>query len=271
MLATVSNIEQTLNEEGYVLLPKIEDAVIEQLKEVYDHLIATEMQPNEMLWSITFQNKALVSYVSKTIVELVFPHIEKHIKNICPITGTFMAKSAKTYAVQAHQDWTFVNDEPSKSSYTCWLPLVNTHEENGMMGFYPKSHLQFLHPRASPTPHIGQNFPQSEDIYKHIKYVPQQAGQAAVFNHRTIHASLPNITDQDRPAIGLSFRPLDAQLIHVSLKPGNQSPKKVCKYAIDEKFFNRFSNDDILRYHDAGKLLDGYEIIGEQDFDWENY
>lgn len=271
MVKTPTNIEQTLADEGIVLLPKIEDKIIDALREVYDNLIATEMQPNEMLWSITFQNKPLVSYISKTIVDLVFPHLQQYLQNISPITGTFMAKSAHTYAIQAHQDWTFVDDEPNKSSYTCWMPLVNTNEQNGMMGFYPKSHLYFINHRASPTPHIGQNFPQSEEIYKHLQYIPQQAGQPAVFNHRTIHASLPNKTATDRPAIGLSFRPTDSRLIHVSLKPGNSSPKKVCKYAIDEKFFNRFSNDDILRNYESGKFLEGYDIIGEDVFDWKNF
>ena len=94
-----------------------------------------------------------------------------------------------------HQDWTFV-DSPDYFSMTVWVALVDTHEQNGALGFIRGSHRFFDKPIGSPSPEF-QTCPQGHEalLYEYLEFVPLKAGEAVVFDNRTIHGATPNRTD----------------------------------------------------------------------------
>ena len=261
MIIKDKNVAEALETKGFSKLPLIEQGLLTNLLATYSTLVA-ELKAGGTYWSMSDGNKELASSLNKSIIGVVFPYLQLYFDDIKPIVSTFMIKTAHAPAVNLHQDWTFVNEEPKQSSFTCWMPLVDTTLENGRMGFIPGSHNRFLGYRASPSPPFGHLFPQEESLFKQMEYIVQQAGEAVVFNHRVIHGSEPNTTELNRPAIGLTFTSVKSQLVHLFLKPGNGQPT-LAKYAIDEAFYDKYSNTELQDIFIKGKGIPDYEVIEE--------
>ena len=125
---------------------------------------------------------------------------------------------------------------------TVWIALVDTDESNGALGFVRGSHLFFDKPVGSPSPEFRTCTQGHEAIlYEYLDFVPLAAGEALVFDNRTIHGATPNVTDAPRLAVGIGMTPREAQLYHFFLVPGDPaaSPRTIAKLRVDEGFFER--------------------------------
>jgi hypothetical protein len=91
-----------------------------------------------------------------------------------------------------------------------------------------------------------------------------KAGEALVFDNRTFHGSPPNTTDMPRVAFGIGFVQKDAKLVHYYLKPGTLDT--VLKYEMDEPFFRKYENKQLSKMYDAGELIEGYPMVGEEPY-----
>jgi len=94
-------------------------------------------------------------------------------------------------------------------------------------------------------------------------------GEALIFDHRTFHASTPNITDDPRLAIGLGFTQEEAVLCHYSMK---QNGKKdwLLKYAIDDSFLLTYDNAKISQMYDRNENIIGFDVIDEIPYECPN-
>jgi hypothetical protein len=262
MIIRDKNIAEPLTTTGFSKLPQMEPALLEKLLYLYSEYVVAEMKAGQTYWSMSDHNKKLVRFLNKSVINLLYPYIQLYFDEVRPIVSSFMVKPAHAPNVQFHQDWTFVDNEPNANSFTCWIPLVATNTANGKMGFLPGSHNRFTGYRASPSPPFGHIFPQDESLLKGVEYIDQLAGEPVVFNHRVIHGSLPNKTNADRPALGFTFTSIHNKLVHMFLKPGaNESV--LAKYAVDEAFYDKYSNAELIDLYINGSKIPDYDVIEE--------
>lgn len=251
-----------LLEDGVARLPRLSEAEFEALQKIYTEQVLPAAAENEFYWSISDNNKERTRQINQQIKEVLTGYLQKHFKNIRPIVTSFIVKAPEALTLVAHQDWTFVDNEPEQNSYTCWIPLVDVNEKNGHLGFYKGSHLLYQGYRASPSPQYPRLFPETDETFSKLEYVDMQAGDAIVFNHRIVHASKPNQSDAFRPAVIIAFTSKDSTLIHAYLKPDKQRDT-LQKYLVDEAFFDVYSNRELAELYEAGKELPGYHLQSE--------
>jgi hypothetical protein len=210
------------------------------------------------------EDKQKVARIREKIYEIALPKAMEHFYNAKVIAGSFVVKEKNPQGVvPPHQDWTFVENEGEYYSVTCWIPLVPTKLENGYMGVIKGSHLMYDNIRPSPSPQVPT--PLMEHlftIFPYLEMFEMQPGEALIFDHRTFHASSPNITDNPRIAIGIGFTQQDAEICHYSLKQ-NGKKDTLIKYKVDDAFLLKYDNAKISKMYDEQVEIDGYEALEE--------
>ncbi len=251
-----------LNEEGILKMPMLSDEQTKAIFSIYNEEILPALGSNPFYWSISDEDKARTKLINKKLKEIVLAYLLEHFADIRPIVSSFIVKAPGSESLVAHQDWSFVDHEPENNSFTCWIPLIDINEDNGILGFFPKSQNLYLGHRASPSPQYPRLFPENENTFSKLQYMTLRAGEPVVFNHRIIHASKPNVSNQFRPAIILAFTATESKLVHYFLKP-NASNKTLQKYAVDEAFFDKYSNNELSQLFKQGLNIPDYSVIEE--------
>ena len=103
------------------------------------------------------------------------------------------------------------------------------------MGFVKGSHQYFDYLRGFP--YEAMKSPVSLNRLRIIPYLnllSMKAGEAVVFNHKTIHGSLSNYTADERIAISMGLRPVDSPMWVFYIKPGEDT---LLKYDITAEFY----------------------------------
>jgi len=260
MISSRPEMTELLLSQGYCVLPVMEHAGLNALLEFYFKHLHGQVGQDGFYRSISDADRSRTALLNSKIKGLLMPHLRQFFSDIRPIVGSYMVKPPGAEAMAAHQDWTFVDNEPDFESYTCWMPLVDTDSENGMLGVVPGSHSEYLGPRASPSPQFPRGFPETDETYSRLRYLPLRAGEAVVFNHRVVHASLPNTSGQDRPALILAFTSGNSTLIHLTLSATGDR-KELHKYLVDEAFFDRYSNESLSVIHERCSSIPEYVVI----------
>jgi hypothetical protein len=256
------SVQATLESEGVVVLPPLPEHIFNGALDLYKESVLPFLSIHEFYSSISDLNRERTIELNRKLKQILLEYLELHFEDVRPIVASFIVKPAQAETLVAHQDWTFVDDEPKRSSYNCWIPLVDVKEENGHLGFYKGSHNLFLGYRASPSPQYPRIFPENEETFSKIEYLDMKAGEAVVFNHRVIHTSKPNQTNAFRPAIILAFTSKENRLVHTYLKP-NSEKSILQKYMVDEDFFDKYSNNELFEIFESGKELSDYQVKEE--------
>lgn len=255
---------------GFIKLPALEQQEIDTLKEfLYNSGIKKENEYGFYV-GMDHEDKSLVSKMMNLVEEVSMSKVSKYLMDYQLITASYVIKDPNPKGVvPPHQDWTFVEDETRHCSVTCWIALVDTDMENGCMGVIKGSNHFFNNVRPSPSPQVPSPLAKHMfSLFPYFELLPMKAGEALIFDNRTFHASPPNISSMPRIAVGLSFTQKDAQLRHYYLKPGTKDT--LLKYKITPDFFTKYDNGTLSKMYDSGKLIEGYEFIGEQRYTWED-
>lgn len=147
-----------------------------------------------------------------------------------PLGATFMVKSkGENGSLHPHQDWSIV-DETKFHSYNIWLPLVDVSEKNGTLLILPGSHKLFNNIR-------GLNIPSSfekveEAVWQYMVPIQLKAGEALVYDHRLLHASGTNKTEEPRLVIVYGIIPANAEMRYYYGHNGN-----IEEYACTPEFY----------------------------------
>jgi hypothetical protein len=138
--------------------------------------------------------------------------IDEYFNNCNPLGGSFIAKGkGERGTLHPHQDWNIV-DEQHFRSFNIWVPLVNLHEKNGAIRIEPGSHLWDFNYRSA---NIGFAYPEKEQgLWKSMLRLDMKAGEALIYDHRLIHASGNNETDEIRLACVYGIIPNGAQMFY---------------------------------------------------------
>jgi hypothetical protein len=103
-------------------------------------------------------------------------------------------------------------------------------------------------------------------MFPYLDFVPLKAGEAVVFNIKTFHGSLPNFSDQERPAIRIDICHKEAPLFCYFLNK-KSGWNKIEKYSVDDLFFTSYSNERLLEIYDNDETFpDGIFIKSEHYF-----
>jgi Phytanoyl-CoA dioxygenase (PhyH) len=129
-----------------------------------------------------------------------------------PLTCVFVSKgTGPSSEVAPHQDWSFV-DEHQHTSLNAWIPLCDTSAENGALALVKRSNRLPFAIRGTYIP-VAAGFSRA-DLGPHLTTVSMRAGDALIYDHRMIHTSEPNRSDERRTAATLNLRPKEATAVH---------------------------------------------------------
>ncbi len=257
-----SALQHQFEASGFVVLDLIDQGTVDRLRAFHDGLSNAAVPQNGFQVSLDNESSRFVRAVSERLVDEVGPSVERHLTDHQIFTASFVTKSPNPLGVvPPHQDWTFV-DESRFWSATMWCPLVDVNVENGALALLKGSHLLYDHVRPSPSPQYAPPFKdQLRDIFPYMQLVDLRAGQAVVFNNRTLHASPPNGTDRIRIAFGIGVTHRDARLRHYYLLPGQPRPA-IEGYEVTPEFFVHYNNARLSALYQRGDKPRGLDCIG---------
>jgi len=246
--------QRRYDELGYEVLPPIPGDVVERVRRSYESSLFEDHYQSGHV--ISLYNGALSDRrrVHELLVSETFPFLEAHLIDREPYLSTFLVKEPGSLPIAPHQDWSHT-DETEHDSVMCWIPLVDTDRHNGALGFVNGSHRFFDYLRAfpyqtAPTP----DFLYCQELVPYLTIVPMRAGEVVVFNNRTIHGSMRNMSDELRPAFTFSLHPKDRPLVFHYLKP-NRRLDTLLRYEVTSDFYLANPNPRTAEIYHRGDLI----------------
>jgi len=249
-------------ENGYALVNLLNKEEVEELLRYYQSLNNNHI--GEYGFHVSMDNKDydFVNGVISKLESVILPRAKEHFLPCKMFTGSFVVKEPRINSfVPPHQDWSFT-DDTQYNSVTVWTALQDTDINNGAMAVLPGSHKWFTGPRASPSPgYITPFQAHGMDLFPYMQLIPMKAGQALIFENKTLHASPPNNSSIARVGAGIGITQADAPLLHYYVIPGSD-PQELQSYEVDREFFFKYSNTILLRLQKEGKYPEGYKKKG---------
>jgi hypothetical protein len=186
-----------LFKDGYIVIPFLEEQEIGKLRDIYheyhadDHIVGLYVSAHAKSWDEMIE-------ISNKMQGIVEPAIDRNFENVQKIGGSFIVKAPDAQNIlHPHQDWSIV-DEDIHRSFTIWIALQDTDDENGAMYVLPGSHEWVRGYRHVTIPSVyGKIY---DLTWQYMHPVHLKAGEAIVFDHALVHASKPNISNTLRIA-----------------------------------------------------------------------
>lgn len=257
-------------EEGYVKIQNIIQAEdIKKLKD-YFYLQFGQNVKNSlygMFVSLDEKDRLKSKKAMELIQELITPKLENHLQNYKIHLGSYLVKTPNPYSfTYPHQDWLFV-DNSNKEDFSCtiWISLEDIDKDSGTLGFIKGSHIFLDNIVGSPSPEIKTATMGHEKLLlSYMKIENVNAGDALLFNNKTIHAAFPNISKKDRIAVGIGITPIDSEIYHYFLKP--KTKNKILKLKANEMFFRTYNNDSLRTLYRKNRIPNFAEIKEEIEY-----
>lgn len=203
-------LDLQLLEQGYVIVPFLEEQTVEKLKDFYykshpdqlEGMYATAHVPD-----IDFRIK-----MNNYIQEQFQASIDQYFYDCNPLGGSYIAKgSGEKGSLVPHQDWNIV-DESMYRSFNIWTPLVDVSPKNGTLLIEPGSHLWNFNYRSASIPFA---YPEKEkDLWQSMLQLEMKAGEALIYDHRLIHASGVNNSSEIRLVCVYGIIPNEAPMYY---------------------------------------------------------
>ncbi|MFN8321298.1 MAG: phytanoyl-CoA dioxygenase family protein [Chitinophagales bacterium] len=268
-LFTDNSVQEFYNQYGYAKFRILDEPEVKILYDYYYEQGLNEQAGTGFSMSMENADKEKVARIREKIYEVALPKAMNHFGHGKVIAGSYVVKNQDPLCiVPPHQDWSFADNEGEYYSVTCWIPLVDTTLENGAMGVIQGSHVMLNNVRSSPSPQVPTPLMEHQfTIFPYLKMIEMKAGEALVFDHRTFHASTPNVTTQSRIAIGLGFTQKDATICHYTMKL-NGKKDTLLKYYVDDAFLLKYDNSLLAKMYDRGESIQGYDVAEEIPFEF---
>lgn len=233
--------KKSLNDEflkaGFVSVDLIKPDNIKLLKSFYKE---NKIKSSTPFHTTHFsKNRDLKKKIHHYIVSQVWKELDEMLCDFKPIFANYMIKEAHNDSMMPlHADWTYV-DESDDISIAAWVPLCDTNQFNGTLGVIPYS--QHISNDIRGPRILQWEYPFNDIlIEKAGKLINLKAGQAIIYNHRLLHYSPSNKSDDVRHAINISMVPNSKQVLHYTVPEGY---KKIQCYKVDnEDFFLEYDN-----------------------------
>ncbi len=233
---TADTHERSFRELGYVIVDLLEAPVIVELRSFYNHAfqrkrpVVDYAQHLPYYISVFDRDIAHKRQVDDLISRFVSEKLARLMIDYEVFYSNFMIKFSGDGQIEAHQDFNFV-DESQHAAFNLWCPLVDTTAQNGGLFVIPGSHTVFRTQRGPNLPKALTEY--NDTLKKYGRWIPLEKGQAIIFDHRLIHYSPPNRSQDARVAIQSVLKPREAQTIHYVFDPPTS---KVKAYRISRQF-----------------------------------
>ena len=202
------SLERKLAEEGYVVVPFLNEEQVQHLKRVFNDAHPTETIP--FYATAHHQDSEFRKVMSAAISKVLKPHTEKIFEECDLLGASFISKSKDDASLlQPHQDWNIV-DENKFHSFNLWIPLVDLTKENGAIEVLPKSHSWIRGYRHSSIDCAYRKV--HNLVWDNMQPLYLKAGEALIYDHSLLHASKANRTDEKRIACASGVMPSEAQM-----------------------------------------------------------
>ncbi|MFN8276305.1 MAG: phytanoyl-CoA dioxygenase family protein [Chitinophagales bacterium] len=263
--------QEFFESKGYLIVQALNEDDRETLRRFLFESGIKKESPYGFYVGMDHDDKSLVRKMMEVVKQVALPKVAPYLLPHQLITASYVIKDPNEKGiVPPHQDWTFVEDEDRHCSVTCWIALEDMTMKNGCMGVLKGSNSFFRNVRPSPSPQVPSPLAKHLfHIFPYLHLLEMKAGEALFFDNRTIHASPPNLSEQPRLAVGLSITQADAELRHYFLKPGTKD--RLLKYKVNPTFFQQYDNGMLSKMYDAGQLPEGYELMEEIPYQWEDW
>ena len=203
-------LDKKLLEEGYVVIPFLSANEVSSLTNFYyeNHPQQTEgMYATAHVPDISFRMK-MNDFIKQNFART----IEETFVNCNPLGGSFIAKGKGTRGtINPHQDWNIVDEEKFRS-FNIWVPLVDLNENNGVIKILPRSHVWLKSYRSA---NINSAYEAVNDLLWQ-KMIPlfMKRGEALIYDHRLLHASGENFSNELRLAAVYGIIPQEAEMLY---------------------------------------------------------
>ena len=138
----------------------------------------------------------------------IYCHPAHHVRIKLPVEAVKGGVNDLTGTVTGHQDQAGTLPEADDSNIiTAWLAINDATEANGCLMVIPGSHRGELLPHG-PLPHGGAGIPEEHLPAKEFIPLPVPRGGAIFLTSRTIHRSLPNLSDGIRWSVDARYMPI---------------------------------------------------------------
>lgn len=220
-----STLEDEFNRKGYVKVPFLSLAEIEELKTAFFNTIA-QSGGAKTTDDVDFATKEEITYdftfidrnpeYKKRVYDIITKAFQKRTSELLndyrPIIANFIRKKEGGGEVPMHQNWAFV-DEEKYSSVSVWVPLVDSNEENGTLEMVDGSHKKFGQYRGPMIPWELRHL-KEEIVSRHLTPMNVKAGEGVILDDSIVHYSNINKTPGLRLAIQLIMVPREAPTVH---------------------------------------------------------
>jgi hypothetical protein len=253
-------LDKRLAEDGYVVLPFLNTDELKSLLSLFNNKVSGA---HEGLYATAHAGEYdFKKQINDEMLKVFGRAVEQYFSNCRPLGGSYVVKyKGEKGVLFPHQDWN-ITDENHFRSFNVWVPLVNTSAENGAIAVLPHSHNLVKSYRAS---NLADPFMKINDyVWQFHKTLDLKAGEALIYDHRLLHASGINKTDEPRIAVVFGIIPQTAEMRYYYM---NYDKGMVEEYESNVEFF--FRNNILKGPADLKKLKEipyQPDFLTEQDF-----
>lgn len=252
-----AELKETIEREGFAVAPFLDDAALNILRAIYEQEHSISSNEGGMFYSLYSQNLDYRARVDQEVGQVMKPILDQFFDAYKTVLNGFIVKiPGPKSGFLIHQDTTGL-DERQYSSLSVWVPLWDIGPQDGAMCMVRRSHKMFY-----PYRGISFAFPFDKihsTVKRYLEPIYMKAGEAIIFDQRTLHASLPNLTGKNRVVVVSGLFPQEAEF-RMCYRENDDAPIEIY----------RQSDDFILKYprfmHDCRTRPVAGEKIGEVDF-----
>lgn len=228
-------LDQQLLDEGYVIIPFLNETEIQELKQFYQEQGIAK--PKGLYATAHVDDANFRSRINDYIKKKNVRAMNEHFDNCIQLGGTYIVKGpGEEGELMPHQDWNIVDEDEGHRSFNIWTTLVDTNKNNGAILVLEKSHNKLRTFRGANIPCAFHQI--YDQVWPKMKMLPMKAGEALVYDHRLLHASHHNKTDELRLATVYGIISKSAQMKYY-YKNNNQIEEYNCvpEFYINENPF----------------------------------
>ena len=200
-----------LQNVGYTIAGKLDDATLENLTALYQSLHNFQSPKGGMFYSVYSHDLLYRQKVHQGIGQILNSVYSTLFTDYKSVLNSFIIKiSGPESEFSLHQDSTSL-DEMKYSCLSVWIPLQDTNMSNGYMCVVPHSHKMFY-------PYRDISFPQpfdgiSDTLRKYLQPIEMKAGEILLFDNRLVHNSVVNSSGKDRVVVMSGIFPSEGRII----------------------------------------------------------